>query len=321
MYDCNITIVDAEGGNALKTYEDGSSAYLYNLYIYAESEFAHGIYTAGGYIYASDLNVTTYGTSSSAIATDTGGGIIEVYDSTANTYGLKSALLYSTGNITASNLQGTSNRSPACVIDGSNNWTLSNSAVSASPEEHGVFQTMSTVSSNDTSTEALAWVIGGSVAESGGTYGLIFASNIIFNIYLDDVDISISSGILANSSADDWGTSGSNGGTLNVHLTDIDVTGDVYVDSISAVSITLESSTWSGAINSNDTDGDAGVILDSDSTWTVTGDSYLTILVDGDDTLSNIESDRYTVYYESSSNSWLDNSTYSLSGGGSLIPS
>ena len=50
MYDCNITIVDAEGGNALKTYEDGSSAYLYNLYIYAESEFAHGIYTAGGYV-------------------------------------------------------------------------------------------------------------------------------------------------------------------------------------------------------------------------------------------------------------------------------
>lgn len=271
----------------------------------------------GRYIYAEDLEVYTYGAMASAIATDSGGGTIYVVTGAAYTYGLKSALVYSTGNITIDDLTGSSAQSPACVIDGSNSWTLNNPDISAGPQEHAVFQTISTVASTDST--AYAYVNGGSVSETRGTYGLIFASNIEFSIYLTSVDISIASGILANASADQWGSSGSNGGDIYVYLTDIDVTGDVYVDDVSSATLSLYSTTWSGAINADNT-GNASISLDSASTWTVTGDSYVTYLTNDVTDYSNIVSDGYTVYYDSDENSSLDGETITLSGGGSLTP-
>lgn len=47
LYSCNIT-TNGLSANGLHTYEDGSDAYLYDLYLHAEGDGSHGIYTAGG---------------------------------------------------------------------------------------------------------------------------------------------------------------------------------------------------------------------------------------------------------------------------------
>lgn len=62
--------------------------------------------------------------------------------------------------------------------------------------------------------------------------------------------------------------------------------------------------------------------LDKDSTWTVTGTSYITALTDEDTNLSNIKDNGNTSYYDSSNsaNSWLNGKTITLSGGGTLQP-
>ncbi|RAK98546.1 uncharacterized protein BO80DRAFT_495546 [Aspergillus ibericus CBS 121593] len=246
-----------------------------NVYIHAEGDGSHGIYTGGGTIYGDNLEIYTYDGHGSAIATDQGGGLIVVKDSSAYTYGALSALVYSTGNITVSSLSGTAAIAPVACIDGANSFTLNDCEVSSGTENNGVFQIVSTVSSSTTET-AYAYVNGGSVAETNGTYALLFVANIEAYVYFTNVAITIQSGILANITADsDWGTSGDNGGTANVYLTDLEVTGDIYVDDISAINLYLIGSSWTGALNADSTTGSASVYLDSSSTWTLTGDSYV----------------------------------------------
>ncbi|PYI04691.1 hypothetical protein BO78DRAFT_471148 [Aspergillus sclerotiicarbonarius CBS 121057] len=261
--DSNIT-TNGLSANGLHTYEDGSTAYISNVYIHAEGDGSHGIYTGGGTIYGNNLEIYTYDGHGSAIATDQGGGLIIVKDSTAYTYGALSALVYSTGNITVSSLSGTAAIAPVACIDGANSFTLNDCEVSSGTENNGVFQIVSTVSSSATET-AYAYVNGGSVAETDGTYALLFGQH-----------RGLCSGILANITADsDWGISGDNGGTANVYLTDLEVSGDIYVDDISAINLYLIGTSWTGALNADNTTGSASVYLDSSSTWTLTGDSYV----------------------------------------------
>lgn len=267
-------ITNGVGANGLHTYEDGSTAYLSNVQIHAEGDYAHGIYTGGGTIYGNDLIVNTYDDHGSAIATDQGGGLIEVKDTIANTYGALSALVYSTGNITATSLSGVSDIAPVACIDGSNSFTLNNPSVTSGTQNNGVFQVVSTVASNGTIDTAYAYVTGGSVAETNGTYGVLFVANIQAYVYFTAVEITAKSGILANITADDqFGTSDVNGGTVSLYLTDLNVSGDIYVDDISEANVYLIGSHWSGAINPLNTTGTVSVHVDADSTWTLTGDS------------------------------------------------
>ena len=169
---------------------------------------------------------------------------------------------------------------------------------------------------------ATAKVTGGSLEEIRGEYGLIFVGNVVADITLSNVDVTIASGIFVNTSNDaSWGTSGSNGGTAVISITDTDITGDSYLSSISTLAMDFYSSAYSGAINAANTGGNVSVYLDSDSIWTVTGDSYVDVITDETTDCSNIVSDGYIVYYDSSSNTWLNGATISLSGGGSLTPS
>ncbi|KAJ5107196.1 hypothetical protein N7456_003871 [Penicillium angulare] len=115
--------------NGLHTYEDESVAYLDNVYVHAEGDGSHGIYTAGGDIYGKKLVIKMYGGKGSAIATDRGGGLIVVQGCDVYTYGSLSALVYSTGNITTTDLKGVSHIAPAACIDGSNSFTFNNPSI------------------------------------------------------------------------------------------------------------------------------------------------------------------------------------------------
>ncbi|KAJ5671763.1 hypothetical protein N7507_000890 [Penicillium longicatenatum] len=290
-------ITNGIGANGLHTYEDGTTAYLSKVQIHAEGDYSHGIYTGGGTIYGTDLTVNTCDDHGSAIATDQGGGLIVVKDTVANTYGALSALVYSTGNITATSLSGVSDIAPVACIDGSNSFTLHNPSVASGTQNNGVFQVVSTVASNGTIDTAYAYVTGGSVAETNGTYGVLFVANIQAYVYFTAVDITTKSGILANITADnDFGTSGVNGGTVDLFLTDLKISGDIFVDDISVANIYLVGWHWSGAINPLNSTGTVFVSVDADSTWTLTGDSNVdTIDMKGKG--SNVHRGQYDLNY------------------------
>jgi hypothetical protein len=124
-----------------------------------------------------------------------------------------------------------------------------------------------------------------------------------------------------------WGTAGEDGGQVTFRASDTALTGNVIVDAISTAAISLTAgSTLTGAINAADTGESVSLSLDSTSTWTVTGTSYLTTLSDtsgiSGTTITNIIGGGYTVYYVSASNTALGGLTYTLAGsaGGYLKP-
>ena len=130
------------------------------------------------------------------------------------------------------------------------------------------------------------------------------------------------SGILINISGNtgEWGKSGSNGGDLTFTSLNQVLSGNIYVDKISTATLSLSSTALTSAINSANTAKSVSLTLSADSTWSLSGNSYLTVFSDADTSLSNIQSNGYNIYYKSSSNSWLNGATITLNGGGKLIP-
>ena len=66
----------------------------------------------------------------------------------------------------------------------------------------------------------------------------------------------------------------------------------------------------------------AGVSLDATSVWSLTADTYVTAFTDEDTTYQNIESNGFSIYYDSNApeNAALNGQSYALSGGGFLVP-
>lgn len=99
--------------------------------------------------------------------------------------------------------------------------------------------------------------------------------------------------------------------------------GDIQGNENSDLSLTLKDhAQWNGAMNPDHKAKSASLTLDNTSTWNVTGDSYLTVLSDADQSLGNIHSKGFTVYYKADekANQWLGGKTLTLTGGGHLMP-
>ena len=161
---------------------------------------------------------------------------------------------------------------------------------------------------------------GGSLTASIGPAFYVTNTKAVITLK-NNAQITATSGILLSAATGNWGTSGSNGGTVVFTANDEILGGNIISDSISSISVTLENNTsLTGSINT------AALTLDSTSTWKVTTDSILTSLSDASGisgtNITNIYGNGYTVYYDPSlsANSLLSGKTYSLVNGGQLIP-
>lgn len=95
---------------------------------------------------------------------------------------------------------------------------------------------------------------------------------------------------------DSWGNSGSNGGVVTLNLTNQTADGNIVVDEISSLTMNLSNdSKYSGTINAANT-GKVYLTLDSSSTLTLTGDTYVTSLTNADSTNSNINLNGHKLY-------------------------
>ena len=336
LYLTNAEITtNAKGANAVFVTGSSSSAYVENVTITTSKSSSRGLdATYTGTIIAHNVTINTSGEHCAATATDRGEGTLYVYDSVLNTNGYGSPCIYSTGNINVYDSTGTATASSVAVIEGKNSITIDGcdfTTYSYGRTSHGIdccavmiYQSMSGDASvgtgSFTSTDSTLTVSPSSSVYS--TAPFFFITNTDAEIYLENTVLNYGSGILINVSGNtgEWGTSGSNGGDLTFTAVNQALSGSIYVDAISTASLSLSSTTLTSAINSANTAKSVSLSLSSDSTWSLTGNSYLTTFSDADTSLSNIQSNGYNIYYKSSSNSWLNGATITLNGGGKLIP-
>jgi len=312
---------DSEGSNAIFATGDGSIINVSNVTINTTKNSSRGLdATYNGTIIAKDVNITTNGTHCAALATDRGEGTVHLTGGTIKTTGADSPAIYSTGNITAKGAALSATGSEAAVVEGKNSITLYDSNISGE-KKNGVmlYQSMSGDSGVGISYFNMT---GGTLISAEGS--MFFITNTDSEINLKGATLKNSTGVLLNAAATTrWGNQGSNGGNVTLNADSQTLEGNITCDNISTVALNLTNkSSLTSTINSDKTAKSVTLSLDKDSTWTVTGTSYLTALADEDTDLSNIKDNGNTIYYDSSNNanSWLNGKTITLSGGGILKP-
>ena len=196
------------------------------------------------------------------------------------TAGVGSPAIYSTASITVSDATLSATNSEAVVIEGGNSVNLSGVTISGNDATLNgqstqktnvlIYQSMS----GDASMGASEFTMSGSsmTAETGSMFHV---TNTTTTINLDNVDFTYASdsNVFLDASADSWGKNGSNGGTVTLNLANQAISGAILSDSVSSVAVNLDSS----------------------STWTLQGDSYISSFT-GD--LANVDLNGYTLYID-----------------------
>ncbi|MBQ7544434.1 MAG: hypothetical protein IJT02_05765 [Synergistaceae bacterium] len=308
--DATITS-NATGGNAVFAYGgnlsgsgsgDGTKITISNSTITTSKNNSGGIMvTGGGTIEASNLTITTQSGSSAAIRSDRGGGTITVTGGTYTANGQGSPAIYSTADITGNDVTLVSGIAQVVVIEGGNSVTLDNATLTANHTSLNgndsyyqavlIYQSMSGDASDGSSSFTMT---GGSITNANGD--IFHVTNTTTTITLSE-SINIvnndSSGYFLRASSGSWGSSGSNGGKVTLNADGQDINGNMLVDSVSTLALNLKnSSDFEGAVNSSGQAGTVSVVLDATSTWTLTGNSYVTSLTNN----GTINTGSYTLY-------------------------
>ena len=282
--------VDTDGthANGVFSYGEGTTVNISDSVIETTGNCSGGLMTTGGgTMNASNLLIHTTGNSSAAIRSDRGGGTVTVTGGSYTTEGTGSPVIYSTADITVSDAQMESTASQGVVVEGQNSVTLNNVTLTASNVKKNsdksqwyqavmIYQSMS-----GDADEGLA-----SFAMNGGTLtnlngDIFFINNTTASIDLTGATIvnEDEEGVFLRAAAAGWGSEGSNGGHVTMTASKQTIDGDMIVDEVSSLNLYLkESSSFNGAINSDGESGDVYVEIEDGSTWTLTGDSYITSL-------------------------------------------
>ena len=312
---------DADGANGIFCYGgnggqngasgDGTTLYISDTAITTTGDGSGGIMTTGGGVtYATDLTVETSGRSSAAIRTDRGGGTVVVDGGSYTSNGLGSPAIYSTADITVSSATLVSNLSEGVCIEGLNSNTLNDCDLTADNTQCNgnatfldtimIYQSMSGDAASGTSSFTIT---GGSLtSKSGHVFHVTNTSAVItlsgVEIVNEDAD-----NVLLSVCADGW-SGGSNIATLKAMAQEL--TGAILVGSDSSLTLELtDGSSFEGTIDGKITNakgevvstevGTVSVTLDPTSTWTLTGDSYVTAF-NGD--ADNVIFNGYTLYVD-----------------------
>lgn len=321
----NVTIIggtitsDASGANGVFSYGgnggqngaagDGTTVNISDTVITTTGDGSGGIMTTGGGITnATNLTITTSGRSSAAIRTDRGGGTVNVDGGTYTSNGLGSPAIYSTAAITVSNATLVSNLSEGVCIEGMNSITLTDCDLTANNTQCNgnatfldtimIYQSMSGDADSGTSAFTMT---GGSLTSKNGHVFHVTNTHAVITLNGVAITNEDSEQVLLAVCDDGW-----NGAENNAELyaNGQTLAGSILVGSNSQLTLALsDGSSFTGSISGSITNSKGSVIstevgtvsltLDDTSTWTLTGDSYVTSFT-GD--ASQIISNGYTLY-------------------------
>ena len=293
-------------GNGVFSYGEGTVVNISDSTIRTTENNSGGIQTTGGgTMNAANLDVETQENSAAAIRSDRGGGTVNVDGGSYVTNGTGSPAIYCTADISVSDATLTANASEGVVVEGKNSVALTDCEVTGnmsntyngdSDENIHCIMIYQSMSGDADVGEATFSAEGGSITAKTGD--MFYITNTDCEITLKDVAFTLANDVFlrveGNSSSRGWGTEGANGGDVTLTADSQEFTGNILVDEISSMALTMKNGTsYEGAINPDGDGGTVDVTLDDDSTWTLTGDSYITSF-DGD--TSNITANGYHLY-------------------------
>ena len=293
-------------GNGVFSYGEGTVVNISDSTIRTTENNSGGIQTTGGgTMNAANLDVETQGNSAAAIRSDRGGGTVNVDGGSYVTNGTGSPAIYCTADISVSDATLTANASEGVVVEGKNSVALTDCDVTGNmsntyngdaDENIHCIMIYQSMSGDADVGEATFSAEGGSITAKTGD--MFYITNTDCEITLKDVAFTLANDVFlrveGNSSSRGWGTEGANGGDVTLTADSQEFTGNILVDEISSLALTMKNGTsYEGAINPDGDGGTVDVTLDDNSTWTLTGDSYITRF-DGD--TSNITANGYHLY-------------------------
>ena len=207
----------AQNGNGVFSYGEGTVVTISDSAITTTADNSGGIQTTGGgTTNAYDLTVETSGNSSAAIRSDRGGGTVNVDGGTYVSNGYNSPAVYSTAAITVKNATLTANHSEALVIEGQNSITLEECDVS------------------------------GNMSDTEGSSSDENVHNVmIYQSMSGDAEVGTSSLTMTGGTL-----TSANGAQVEFTAENQELDGDIVVDSISTLDMTLTgNSHFTGTIN------------------------------------------------------------------------
>ena len=196
--------------------------------------------TYQGAITGENVAIRTRGAHSAALATDRGNGTVTVSGTNElDTSGDGSPLLYSTGQITASGITGEARGSEVVVVEGKNSATLTGSTVaSGGAKAIMLYQSFSgDAHDKDATSTQSTFTMADTKLTAKGTDAVLYATNTTTTAALTNVEITSSASAGIKADEDRWGTSGSNGASLNLTLDGTTITGGATAGSSSTITI------------------------------------------------------------------------------------
>ena len=289
----NITS-NSNGSNAVFATGEGSIINVENTNIHTKSDSSRGLdATYKGTVNGKNLTITTEGAHSATLATDRGEGTINAEAAKLTTSGAGSPVIYSTGNITADYITGEAKNSEIGVVEGKNSITLTNSNVTGN-KDNGfmLYQSFS----GDAESGIARLKAENNTLTSHATGAFIYVNNTTAEVDLTGNAISTpNTTTLVKAAADSrWGKTGENGGHLTLRASNQALNGNIVADAISTIALDMTNgSSLVGAVNTDNTAKEVTLKLSKDSSWTLTGDSYVKSLTNEDTTNSNIHLNGY----------------------------
>lgn len=284
-------VINISGGSVTSSSKGANAVFAYNgatinvdgITIDNSLAVSRGLHcTYGGKIVASNVDITTRSETSSTIATDRGGGTVTVTGGTATAKGSNSAVLYSTGTITATDLTGVSEQGEIAVVEGDNGVIIDGCTMTSGSSKRGLMMLQSG-SGDAEGTNAYITVSNSTLTVTDSSTPLCEVPTLNNGtLTLTDVTLSVASGVLMLVDYNtQWSTYGGNGRLVLQTTEDAwSYTGAVEADAYSNAYVTVgENVTWNGTIDADNNAASATVTVNSGGTWDLTGDSYVTTVV------------------------------------------
>ena len=299
----NIT-TNGSHANAVFAYEKGTIN-INDSTINTTSNNSGGVMvTGGGILNANNLYVTTKGNSSAAIRSDRGGGTLTVNGGTYETNGQGSPVIYSTAKIIVNNAKLTSTSSEGVVVEGANSVKLNNvtltdtnNTLNGNSETYkNIFLYQSMSGDADKGTAKFTAQNSNIITNKGDT---IFVTNTTATITLENNIIKNTDGDFLRIQKGKWGNSGSNGGNVTMKLTNQQVEGNIVVDNISVLDLSISNnSVLKSSINKENKAKKISISLTEDSTLVLSNDTYIYSLENKKEDNSNIYLNGYKLYVD-----------------------
>ena len=237
----NTTITTESSGSNGVVATGGAAATVQHTTIETHLDSSRGLHaTYQGAVTGENVAIRTRGAHSAALATDRGNGTVTVSGTNElNTSGDGSPLLYSTGQITASGITGEARGSEVVVVEGKNSATLTGSTVaSGGAKAIMLYQSFSgDAHDKDATSTQSTFTMADTKLTAKGTDAVLYATNTTTTAALTNVEITSSASAGIKADEDRWGTSGSNGASLNLTLDGTTITGGATAGSSSTITI------------------------------------------------------------------------------------